>query len=363
MCIIHAVGLGPGDEKLITKEGETLFRSGLPLYLRTEVHPSVEWLKKEQIRYVSCDFIYEREKDFDSVYRGITEYIISEAKKKNEIVYAVPGSPTVAERTIVLLRERAREENIDLRISAGMSFLEVLYVRTGLDPVNGLTISDAEDMDAIPASILHPLVITQIYSRAVASDVKLTLMDRYGDESDITMIRHLTLPDEEIETIPLCEMDRRESDHLTSALFFPSQGQEAGAFDMQPLIDVMKQLREPGGCPWDRLQDHRSLRRYLVQETAEVLDAVDRKDMENLCEELGDMLLQIVFHARIAEENGDFTMEDVIQGICDKMIRRHPFVFGETRKTEAAEAIGSWEIRKLKEKHRSHLLPEMLRVK
>lgn len=358
MAVLHVIGLGPGDASLLTREGEALMRSGRPLYLRTAVHPTVAWMEKEKIPFTALDHFYEDDADFASVYSDMVAFLLKKAKEEGDIVYAVPGSPLVAERTVVLLREKADSAGVTLHITTGMSFLEVLYCRLGLDPVEGLTIADGESLEDIPATILHPLVITQIYSRAVASDVKLTLMDRYSDESPITLVRHLSLPDETVETMPLYELDRHDADHLTLALFDPRKAleREGETFSLKRITEVMKALREPGGCPWDRMQTHETLRTYLLQEVAEVLDAIDNKDEENLKEELGDVLLQVVFHARLAEEAGLFTMQDVIDGIADKMIRRHPFVFGRVQKSEAAEAIGSWEMEKMKEKGRSHLL-------
>lgn len=131
---------------------------------------------------------------------------------------------------------------------------------------------------------------------------------------------------------------------------------EAGEFDLKPIIDTMKTLRAPGGCPWDRSQNHKTLRIYFLQEVYEVLDAIEENDMSNLKEELGDVLLQIVFHARIAEENGLFSMQDVIDGITDKMVRRHPFIFEKMKGKDISAVFENWEKRKRREKNRKYLL-------
>lgn len=115
------------------------------------------------------------------------------------------------------------------------------------------------------------------------------------------------------------------------------------------LLTIMRRLREPGGCPWDREQDHRSLRTYLLEETHEVLDAIDKGDDESLREELGDLLLQVVFHCRIAEESGRFTFEDVIRTVCDKLVRRHPHVFGDVEVSGTEDVLRNWEKIKLSE--------------
>lgn len=358
MAEIFIVGLGPGDAGLITRQTEHLLRSGRKVYLRTRIHPTVQWLDDSQIPYEAMDRFYEKESSFDTVYQDIVQFLIGRAKKEETIIYAVPGSPLVAEKTVVMLRKEAPQSGVSVHICAGMSFLELLYVRAGLDPVQGLTVVDASDLDSLPATIGHPVVVTQVYNQEIASEVKLTLIDRYGDEAPVQLIRHLSLPDESVLTMPLFELDRHSMDHLTLCVFDPKQAvpQAAEPFTLQPLIQVMKALRNPGGCPWDRSQNHETLRTYLLQEAWEVIDAIDRHDPENLKEELGDVLFQIVFHARLAEEEGLFSMQDVVDAIAGKMKERHPFVFGRCRRQEAAEAIGSWEIRKMKEKKRAHLL-------
>ena len=121
-------------------------------------------------------------------------------------------------------------------------------------------------------------------------------------------------------------------------------------YTFEDLKQIMKTLRAEDGCPWDRAQDHDTLKKHLVEECAEVLEAIDSGDTENLCEELGDVLMQVVFHAEIETEQGGFTMGDVIQGICEKMIYRHPHVFGSGKADTAEEVLINWEELKKKEK-------------
>ena len=116
------------------------------------------------------------------------------------------------------------------------------------------------------------------------------------------------------------------------------------------LISAMKILRSENGCPWDREQTHSSLKKYLMEECAELMDAIDDKDQEGICEELGDLLMHIVFHARIAEESKTFTFEDVARGITEKMIRRHPHVFADGKAQNSGEVIEMWELIKKQEK-------------
>ena len=119
---------------------------------------------------------------------------------------------------------------------------------------------------------------------------------------------------------------------------------------MDDLLEIMKLLRSPGGCPWDREQDHHTIRRNLIEEAYEAVEAIDLENREALCEELGDVLLQVVFHSRMAQEAGEFTFDDVCDGICHKLIERHPHVFGEVKVDGADEVLSNWEAIKQKTK-------------
>lgn len=127
-------------------------------------------------------------------------------------------------------------------------------------------------------------------------------------------------------------------------------------------VSIVEKLRSETGCPWDREQTHNSLRQPMLEECYEAAEAIDLNDMENLCEELGDLLLLVVMQSRIAEENGEFSINDVLNGICDKMIFRHPHVFGNVKVNEPGEALQIWERMKMKEKHETKLSEGILRV-
>lgn len=349
MGSITIIGLGPGSFGLITLESWEKIKNAAMLILRTEEHPTVEKLREHGIKFISYDNAYEDEVTFDEVYSSIASDVIKRAKAGADIVYAVPGSPLVAERTVVMIRDLAKKGNVSLTILPGMSFVEVLYVRLGIDPIDGLTIIDAVDFNNLPADMPTGIVITQVYNEQVASDTKLSLMESYPDDYKVIFVRNLGLPDEEIRQVPLYEIDRQPRiDHLTS-LYVPPQKKET-QFMLEPLIEVMRTLRSPGGCPWDVIQTHKSLRRNLIEEVYEVVEAIDLEDSELLCEELGDLLLQIVFHARMAEETGSFSMQNVIDGITEKLIRRHPHVFGDVSVLDAGEVMFNWEMIKKQEK-------------
>ena len=362
MNTIKVIGLGPGDFGYITLESWELMQQAQQsgsLYLRTSIHPTVPMLEERGIKFNSYDSFYEEAEDFDHLYNRIAEDVIAQAKAGRDIVYAVPGSPMVAEKTVVLLREKVEampEGQVQLEILPGMSFVEVLYGKLAIDPIDGLTIIDAEDFGELPVDMPTGLVVTQVYNQQIASDTKLSLMEALPDEYPITYIHKLGMSDESIREIPLYELDRQpDIDYLTSLYIKPYP--KKGEFDLAPLQEIIKTLREPGGCPWDIAQTHESIRRNLIEETYEVLEAIDLEDYDLLCEELGDLLMQVVFHGRMAEEAGEFSMEDVIQGTVEKLVRRHPHVFGDVQASDAGAALMSWEAMKKKEKsYRKHIL-------
>lgn len=353
---ITVVGLGPGSAGQLSVETMELLKNGECVILRTAVHPSVSRLAEEKVAFISCDDFYEQGASFEDVYDSIVKFVMQKAQTQ-DVVYAVPGSPLVAERTVVLLRERAAAGNIELKILPSMSFLDLAYVELGIDPIAGLRIIDSSDSEALADAGKYPLMITQVYSKFVASDVKLALMEVLEDETPVCFLRNLGLPDEECRQVVLYELDRQENiDHLTS-VFVPAQAVKTSVMDVRPLTDVMATLRSPGGCPWDREQTHASIRKSLIEEVYELLEAIDNMDYENMKEELGDVLLQVVFHARLAEEEGAFTMQDIVDDIVSKLIRRHTHVYGTIEVAGSNEVLQNWEaIKKEEKKERTHVL-------
>lgn len=339
---ITIVGLGPGAFGLITVETLEMLKSAKPLILRTAKHPTVSEIRARGIEFASYDYVYEEQDSFEKVYQTIASDCLAQAAVGENLVYAVPGSPLVAEKTVTLIRDLAEKQGISLTILPGMSFLEVLYTRLGIDPIEGLTVLDAADVSSLPSELRTGLVITQVYNDYVASEVKLALMEYYPDDFEVVLVKDLGLPEEKILRVPLFELDRISGiDHLTS-LYVPCKP-PIEKFTLDPIVDIMAQLRSPEGCMWDVEQTHSSLRRYLVEEVYEVLEAIDLQQGDKLCEELGDLLLQIVFHARIAEESREFTMQQVVDVITEKMVRRHPHVFGDVTLRDAGEVVLNWD--------------------
>ena len=217
---LTVAGLGPGDAGLITRETWARIEAAEHVILRTRIHPTVEALDAAEISYETYDAFYEEADDFDLLYERIVDDLLTRVRE-SDVLYLVPGSPFVAERTVQLLRERAIEEGIPLEILPAMSFLEIIFAAVGLDPVHGLSIVDAMDEEAVAAPPAQDLIITQLYSRELASELKILLMEQFPDTQEVIYLHHLALPDQSVRRIPLFELDWQDDiDHLTS-LFIP----------------------------------------------------------------------------------------------------------------------------------------------
>jgi tetrapyrrole methylase family protein/MazG family protein len=340
--MITIVGLGPGNPAHLTLEAQQVLEQASEVHLRTSRHPIVSALPAHLILH-SFDFLYEQAADFAEVYEGIVERVLVLGQRPEGVVYAVPGHPLVGEATVQRILEEARIRGIEVYVVAGLSFIEPVLTALGLDALDGLQVMDALELAARhhpPFNPDLPTLVGQLYGRDVAGGVKLTLMNAYPDEHRVTLVRGAGIDEERTRTLPLYELDLVDDvDHLTT-LYAPPLPGIGGVESFQ---DTIARLRAPGGCPWDRKQTHRSLRPNLLEETYEVLCAIDRDDMPALCEELGDLLLQIALHTQIAVEEGDFSLGDVVAGIDAKIKRRHPHVFGDVRVSDAADVVHNWE--------------------
>lgn len=344
---IVIMGLGPGALGQLPLDNYRLLKTSTQIFFRTEQHPLVVQLRQEGISFESFDHIYNQAESFEQVYHDISDRLLAKAEF-GQVLYAVPGHPLVAEESVRILQEKAEMAKIPIRVLPAMSFLDVLFSQLNLDPIKGFKLLDALEEGSYPDPAVANLV-TQVYSPLVASDLKLKLMEYYPEEYPITVIKAAGHPElEKIAEIPLFELDRLEwVDYLTSVYVPPFNGYQA---PMPKLEGILAQLRGPEGCPWDREQTHQSLRPYLLEETYEVIEALEDGDMYKFCEELGDLLLQIVFHAQIARENEYFTMNDVIMEITEKLIRRHPHVFGDVQVSNSREVNLTWEAVKRQER-------------
>jgi tetrapyrrole methylase family protein / MazG family protein len=350
---IVVCGLGGGGADMVTAGTRDAVARISHRFLRTARHPSAAVVGEVP----TFDHLYDGAESIDAVYTGIADALVAAAGEHGEVLYAVPGSPAVAERTVDLLRA---DERVAVEVLPALSFVDLAWPRLGIDPVErGVRLVDGHRFEIEAAGERGPLLVAQCDDRQVLSDVKLVLGEAGDDGLTVTVLQRLGLPDEHIVEVPWHELDRVvRPDHLTS-LYVPRLAAPL-AGEAAALAEVVRRLRAE--CPWDREQTHHSLRHHLLEEAYEVLEALDHLDVEAgegfdaLEEELGDLLFQVFLHATLATEEGRFTLVDVIRGISDKLIGRHPHVFGDVTVEGADEVAERWERLKQAEKGRSSVM-------
>lgn len=360
MGSILIIGLGPGDMDLISHGGLKALQSGKKTYLRTCKHPIVEDLKNFGICFDELDYFYEKEEAFDQVYDKISRFIVDKGQLE-DIIYAVPGHPRVAEMTVSLIEEYALAKNIKVDIIPSMSFVDAMFNYLSVDPVYGFKLMDALNIDKEQIDTSCASVITQVYDKYIASNVKLKLMEYYHEEEYIYVVKGAGIKSkEEKHKIKLYEMDRYDIyDYLTS-IYIPISTTKM-RYEVKDLEDIMIKLRSEDGCPWDKKQTHESLKTHIIEEAYELLNAIDNKDTDEIIEELGDILLHVVFHSQIGKESGYFNITDVCESICKKLTYRHPHVFkGENINED--DYLKKWEELKKEEKGEETITQSLKRI-
>ncbi len=364
MKTLTIIGLGAGDFNQLQMGVYRKLKAAKKLYVRTIDHPVLEELAAEGVKFESFDKVYEKHDAFQPVYAEIADALI-EASAVEDIMYAVPGHPLVAEQTVQLLIAAADEGKIKLVIEGGQSFIDPIFGALKIDPIEGFQLLDGTGFSMHDINMRQHILIAQVYDTFSASEVKLTLMEKYDDEYPVTVVTAAGSAQEQIVTVPLYELDQSvEVNNLTTVYVPPVKSQEEALKDWTTFRQIIATLRGPNGCPWDQKQTHESLKKYLLEEAHEYLAAIDAEDDFAMIEELGDVLLQVFLHAQIGEDEGYFTLEDVLASISEKMIRRHPHVFGDVAVEDADDVVANWEAIKAEEKGTSNkpLLDEEYRA-
>jgi tetrapyrrole methylase family protein/MazG family protein len=353
--MITLLGLGPGDPLLLTQEASQILQNTTEIYLRTKHHPTLDGFPTS-LQIHSFDDLYDQLPTFDEVYTYIIEQVLELGRRPQGVVYAVPGHPYVAEATCPEIARRAQLEGLPVRVIQGLSFIEPTLTALGVDPLPQLAILDALELanaNVPPFPPDAPALIAQIHSKSVANEIKLTLMEIYPDEHPVRLVHAAGTPQQVVEDLPLHAVDQSQSIGLLTSLYVPplEKGTSFEAFQ-----EIIAHLRAPNGCPWDREQTHQTLRTNLLEETYEALEALDNDDPLKMREEFGDLLLQITLHAQIGNEYGEFNINQVLKSIYDKIIRRHPHVFGDWQVSSVENVLQNWE--KLKAEERSQIHKE-----
>ncbi|URZ08301.1 hypothetical protein CLROS_036820 [Clostridium felsineum] len=359
--LIKVVGLGPGSKNALTLGTLEAIKNSHNIFFRTKKHPVVDYFDEMGIKYITYDDKYDTGESFDEVYNFIAHDLVDKAKQLNDIVYAVPGHPLVAERSVQILIELCKKESVEIDIIPAVSFIDALMEGLKIDPIKGLKIVDAFDIKNQILDKRLGIVITQVYNSFIASDVKLALLEYYKDDTEIYFVRAAGIEGQEsIRKIPLYEMDRQSDiDYLTS-IYVPEDINNNK--DFHDLLSIIEMLRGEKGCPWDREQTHSTIKRSLIEECYEAVEAIEKNDDDMMVEELGDVLLQVVFHAQIGKEEGYFNINDIVSGICNKMIDRHPHVFKSEEIKDSSAVLEKWDEIKRREQHLKSYTEEMKHI-
>jgi tetrapyrrole methylase family protein / MazG family protein len=357
---IVVAGLGPAAPDLVTAGTRAAIGRIGRRFLRTARHPSAPVADEGPGEVGTFDGHYESGATFDDVYRAIVEDLVAAAQRHGEVLYLVPGSPRVLERSVDRL---LADDRVEVEVLPAMSFLDLAWVRLGVDPLEaGARLVDGHRFAEAAAGQRGPLLVAHCHNQRVLSDIKLAYDE--DEPPEVVVLARLGLPDEDVRAVAWADLDREvAADHLTS-LWIPQTAPDLGTEAVR-FHELVRRLRAE--CPWDREQTHASLTRHLLEESYEVLEALDHLDpdagegFEALGEELGDLLFQVVFHAVLAAEEGHFTLAEVTRGIHDKLRDRHPHVFGEPGDegadvTTVEELSRAWEQAKVAEKGRDSVM-------
>jgi len=345
MKTLYIVGLGTGNINELSREACLLLEGGFIKHARTLMHPIFR--EHHFTRLNSFDNLFEKSESIEQVYDDIYKVLSQDLLIEEKVVYLVPGSPydgdDVSDRFMQLI-----QENLEIKVIDAQGFLEKA-IKLSRSDRQSLKILAAEACDYYNLDFNTDTIICNIENTSLASNVKIELSAIYPDSHPLKMIDVLT---QKVIEIPLFELDRQKNFYYSTYIFVESiENSMTGLYNINDLKKVMSFLRGPDGCPWDRKQTHKSLRECVIEEAHEVVDAIENDDVENLIEELGDLLLQVVFHARIAFEEGDFTFEDITSRICQKLYARHPHVFGDKKASGESEALMNWDEIKKHEKN------------
>ncbi len=342
---ITVVGLGPGDSRFVTEQTVAEIESAQRCFLRTTWHPCASFAKGAQ----SFDRLYEKHDRFEDVYAAITAELI-QASEQDDVLYIVPGSPLILESTVRQLRQQT---DVPITLLPAMSFLDVVWNQLKIDPIDeAVTLIDAFSFERDAAGSSGPFLVAHTYAPWILSDIKLSVE---ADDENVLFLQRLGTKDEKITEVSWHDLDRSvEPDHLTS-LYIPQLQMPAGKALHENVL-LMRTLREK--CPWDQEQTHQSLAKYLREESSEVIEAIESLDPQDLSsyadleEELGDVWLQVLFHSQLASESGHFTITDVANQLQEKMVRRHPHVFGDSDAVTMDELSEQWQEIKEQEKRK-----------
>ncbi|MEA1974847.1 MAG: nucleoside triphosphate pyrophosphohydrolase [Bacillota bacterium] len=354
---IIIVGLGPGPEKLLTLEAYEILKNAKNLFFRTESHPVVEKLIKSGIKYRSYDSYYDLYDGFDELFESIGDDLINQVNNFEEIIYAVPGNPSMYDDSVRYLFEKSFDD-YEIEVIYGASVHEVAFASIDTAITDQFSVINALEIKKHNINYKQNNMIIGVYNQYIASDIKINLLINYELEHKVYFIYRAKTENEYIAKVSLEEIDRLDKyDHLT-CIYIPKNEKKKSFSDF---VEIMDFLRSEDGCSWDREQTNNSLIPHTIEEVYEVISAIESENYDDFKEELGDLFLQIIFYAQINSEKGYFDIYDVIDSVVKKLIRRHPHIFGGIKKKNNDSNI-YWESIKRKEYDEKYIYESMERI-
>ena len=342
--MITIVGLGTGDADALTLGALRRIKQAGHVVLQTKHVPVADYLEREGVRFGTLDALYEQAEDFEALIECTVAYFAD----KQDCVFGILGGA----RNHALagaLKERYACDSLP-GVAPGEYALELCGISAAYAEVIA-----ADDIEGADIHARKPFAVTEMDSAYRAADVTLAFSRYYPHDYPVYWV-----VGREVRVLPLCDVPKQQLFSYACTLVLPGLPLEKRqAYTFEDLVDIMRRLRGAGGCPWDKEQTHETLRQYLLEESYEVMDAVDQKDPLMLYDELGDVLLQVVFHAQIAEEHAEFDARDVTTAVCTKMIHRHTHIFGEDEIATAEGVIANWEKIKRQEKGEESIAASM----
>ena len=343
--MITVIGLG-NERGDLTERGKARIlsaaRAGAPILVRTANTRSYQSVLDLGVEHTCLDYIYEKSRSFQTLNKNLASAVVNAG---NTAVYLVDGSAGEDNSVKELLRKKRGKVEMISGVSKITPLVETANFKNGAYTA----VSAYELYGEETPKLSLPLIVYDLDDNALASDCKLLLSDLFGEEITVTYIIN-----GKGKKLPLYELDRQKRYDYSSAVAIEELPLlEKTRFSTEDLNEIIKRLRAPDGCPWDRVQTSESIKMSAVEEAYELVDAIDAGDDEKILEETGDVLMQAAFHALLKTETGAFNWTDVVSGICHKLITRHTHVFGKERAENGQEALSVWEKNKMTEKHQT----------
>ncbi|MDO5359318.1 MAG: MazG nucleotide pyrophosphohydrolase domain-containing protein [Jeotgalicoccus sp.] len=367
MNTVRIIGLGTSDTDKMPLGVYKELKNAKKVFVRTMDHPAVAMLQNEGVEITSFDSYYEREDTFQDTYEEITAALLTAARAE-DILYAVPGHPMVYETTTERLLEAADRGEVNVEIAGGQSFIDDVITALKIPVNENFQLLDGTALDIRDLDYRKHTLITQVYDQLSVSEVKVTLLEYYNYDAPVYLVDKAGSSDEEIITSTIAEIDFHVPDSNLLCMFVPKvSGEMYDNKTIGHMINVFDTLVSEDGCPWDNTQTHESLERYLLEESYEVIEAIEKQDDDGLVEELGDILLQVALHAAIGKKEGYFDFYDVLSSLNKKVVHRHPHVFGDATVNDMDDLNEVWakakaaEGKKPKVKHEKEYAASVLK--